>query len=565
MKNILVILLCSLAVISCNDKAVTSSLSEAEVNMQDNPELSIEILKSIDRTALRTRKQRARHALLYSIALDKNYIDIANDSIIAPAVKYFAHHGDINTRFACYYYEARIHENAGNLEDALLCVSRAEKLDTSRVDDGILCMLYAMKGSIYDRSWRTSDAVKAKESARVYALSSGKYRHYAYYTLSCAISYRKLEDESNLIRCIEEAKRFKEHFGLHEVHLYNDVIINYMLDTHVESDEILRYVENYIEEYPQIKLINWRNIARVYHNAGQVAQALLMLERHAAYNDISKDPGYYAVLSELCEMNGNHVGALQASNLYSEINDAIDMELHKSDIRLIEERYLHQIDSMQQRHRLSYTVALLIFLCSIFSYYVLRWRKKHIAVKKDLEELQDEYDLLKSLQEKLIEQNREASDRLSEYSNVHDYLCEQECRVGDTEKELLQILGHRLKSLSAFLQRPIPDSLSKVAVQIDHLKKNRNYIVDSIGFLYAVNYPVLISELRSFGLTSSEIGYCCLLLIGLNIPEAGVVIGREASIYNISSAIRKKMALPTCSSNLDKWLAKRFTELYPEQ
>ena len=118
-----------------------------------------------------------------------------------------------------------------------------------------------------------------------------------------------------------------------------------------------------------------------------------------------------------------------------------------------------------------------------------------------------------------------------------------------------------MKSLSAFLQKPIPDSLYKVVPQIENLKKSKNYLVDNIGLLYAVTYPDFVSELRQHDLTSSEIGYCCLLLLGLNIPEAGEVIGRVSSIYNVNSAIRKKLGIT--GQNLDKWLINRFVELYP--
>ena len=51
--------------------------------------------------------------------------------------------------------------------------------------------------------------------------------------------------------------------------------------------------------------------------------------------------------------------------------------------------------------------------------------------------------------------------------------------------------------------------------------------------------------------------------MGLSMPEAGDVIGKSSSIYNINSAIRKKLKLPTSTTNLDKWPIKRFEELYP--
>ena len=86
MKRLLVFLLCASAVfLSCKDNQVESALNSAEISMNNNPESSLEVLESMDKDLLSTRKQKAKYALLYSMALDKNYIDIKTDSIIAPA------------------------------------------------------------------------------------------------------------------------------------------------------------------------------------------------------------------------------------------------------------------------------------------------------------------------------------------------------------------------------------------------------------------------------------------------------------------------------------------------
>ena len=174
----------------------------------------------------------------------------------------------------------------------------------------------------------------------------------------------------------------------------------------------------------------------------------------------------------------------------------------------------------------------------------IKWRRERIRNKKDLTELQQEYVALTLLKERL--------------EGTYQYLSAQMPESFPTDQEVMAVLGQRIKSLSAFLQRPIPDSLSKVASQIDDLKKNKNYIVDSVGLLYAVRYPDFVSDLRKHGLTSAEIGYCCLYLLGLNIPEAGEVIGKVSSIYNVNSSIRKKLGIT--GMNLDKWLLKHFTE-----
>ena len=124
-------------------------LDDAESYMDERPDSALAVLRAMDPDMLPGRKAKAKYALLHSIALDKNYIDLTTDSIIAPAVEYYRRRGDVESRFKCHYYQARIHENSGDIDNALLCAAKAEALDTSKVSADMLCMLYGMKGTIY--------------------------------------------------------------------------------------------------------------------------------------------------------------------------------------------------------------------------------------------------------------------------------------------------------------------------------------------------------------------------------------------------------------------------------
>ena len=73
-------------------------LSRAETFITDNPDMALKVLDSLDVEELSTRRLQARYALLYSIALDKNYVDVKDDSIIAPAVRYYARHGSADEK-----------------------------------------------------------------------------------------------------------------------------------------------------------------------------------------------------------------------------------------------------------------------------------------------------------------------------------------------------------------------------------------------------------------------------------------------------------------------------------
>ena len=72
--------------------------------MENHPDSAYSLLQTIDSEALRTRGGRARYALLYTQAQDKNYIDETNDSLISEAVDYYRQTDDVRRKFLSYYY-----------------------------------------------------------------------------------------------------------------------------------------------------------------------------------------------------------------------------------------------------------------------------------------------------------------------------------------------------------------------------------------------------------------------------------------------------------------------------
>lgn len=544
MKRLLVLLLCtSVVFLSCKDNQIGSALTSAEISMNDNPESSLEILESIDKDLLSTRKQKAKFALMYSMALDKNYIDIKTDSIIAPALEYYQIHGPKEERFLCNYYHARIYENAGDNENALLCAVKAESVDTSKVSAQNKCLLYALKGQIYHQEWRIQESIEAYILACRYALSSNKFRHYAYYCLELARAYYYSSDFLNSMVWVKNAENFFDYFTNVEIHKYKAMVLLNMFDSDVKPEICVEYAEKYIEEYPSHKLTNWHIVAKAYLNAGNPDKAYEMIQKYVV-NANSITP-YYGIIAEILEQLKDYQGALEAQKTFAELVKERDVARHLSDIKVLEERFEGELVQAHQRHIISYISGISLLLLLITVCLVFKWRNEREQNMRGLADLQQEYNALISLKERM--------------DSSYQYLSHQIISDSQTDQELMRVLGYRIKSLSAFLQKPIPDSLSKVASQIEDLKRNRNYIVDSIGLLYAVTCPDFVSELRAHDLTSSEIGYCCLYLLGLNIPEAGEVIGKVSSIYNVNSAIRKKLGIS--GANLDKWLIKRHTEL----
>ena len=94
------------------DRALTETLDRADALMEEHPDSALALLRPYDGAKIRSEAQRARFALLYSMALDKNFIDTADFKVLQPALDYYPTHGTNADKLRTLYYEGRIYENA---------------------------------------------------------------------------------------------------------------------------------------------------------------------------------------------------------------------------------------------------------------------------------------------------------------------------------------------------------------------------------------------------------------------------------------------------------------------
>ena len=93
-------------------------LDDAEAHLEMHPDSAFVALDSIDRRELNSPELRARHALLYSIALEKCGIRMTSDSIINIAVDYYTDKGDKVTTDKALRWRDIILEHASTIESA---------------------------------------------------------------------------------------------------------------------------------------------------------------------------------------------------------------------------------------------------------------------------------------------------------------------------------------------------------------------------------------------------------------------------------------------------------------
>ena len=74
---------------SCQAFRITDILDNAERQLAVAPDSALMTMRSVRKYAVLIPKHRARYGVLYSAALDKNYIDVASDSLIRFSADYY--------------------------------------------------------------------------------------------------------------------------------------------------------------------------------------------------------------------------------------------------------------------------------------------------------------------------------------------------------------------------------------------------------------------------------------------------------------------------------------------
>ena len=182
---------------------VAEKLLQAEAVMNEYPDSALNLLKGIAQPELQTQAHHARYALLYSQALDKNYIDLTNDSLINIAVDYYKDRDDVKAKFLSYYYLGRIYTNANNLTQATLAYMEAEQLVDELGDDYAAGLLYKQIGLVYDSYYDFPKSLQAYQQAIEHFTKANKPIHKIQAKLTLSTVYRNLnEKEKSWIRLI---------------------------------------------------------------------------------------------------------------------------------------------------------------------------------------------------------------------------------------------------------------------------------------------------------------------------------------------------------------------------
>ncbi len=110
--------------VSCHSR-IKTELNKVEHLLDNHPDSALSILSQINTREITGERTLAHYALLKSAALDKNYIDIGNDSIISIAKNYYQKKGVSYDRMRSFYYFGIVKKNASDFAAAVVSFEKA--------------------------------------------------------------------------------------------------------------------------------------------------------------------------------------------------------------------------------------------------------------------------------------------------------------------------------------------------------------------------------------------------------------------------------------------------------
>ena len=186
--------------IACTSLDVHKALNDVETYIMERPDSALAVLDSMGRSILSSERDKAHHALLYAMALDKNFIDVNDDSIARVAVDYYSKHGPDRHYARSLYYLGVAYYYQGAYDKAILEFSKAEEI-AKGCDSLYWGMTKSVQALVYDQTYNNKEELNClREAYRIYEGIADSYKMQSV-ILRMAMCYSSIRD-------YEEAEKY---------------------------------------------------------------------------------------------------------------------------------------------------------------------------------------------------------------------------------------------------------------------------------------------------------------------------------------------------------------------
>ena len=539
MKKLLTILLLVLCLASCNRHSEHwATITEMERNIEERPDSLLIVLQSINTDELVGDEERAKHALLLSMALDKNVIDKTDFEVLQPAIDYYEDNGSATDKLRTYYYQGRIYQNAGNDTSAMEHFVNALSVGSQSNDILTKARIHFAQSNIYYDLYDFDNFIESNKSAALYFKQAEEYDSYAFCLIRIINGYTLKDEHEKALPYIEECKLMLDGLNITILTDFYSSYITYLIryGTEQEIDEI---IHQYINSIPSPN-IDWLTIANAYYTMHKYNEALSILSQYDTEGNEYKEKKYLAILYEVYKSLGDHKNALEIFEEYVDIFTINIFAKMQQDTKFVEERHnleMAKAKETEAKNKRTIAVWACLFIMTALLYALNIIRRRLQISRANNKELVVEKQRYEQLYADAIAE-RDALTKMVEDSSV--------------QEEAKAVIKARLDVLNKVIISQITGTTSankKAYEELESLLANKDSFIESTRLTIEGNNPEFITALKQRGLTDEEINICCLYAIGLKGKDIKAYTSQSRH-YHHSADIRHKFGLSENDTNL---------------
>ena len=395
MRNLIYTLYILLVLTACTTHQGTrAQLDQAEALMTEQPDSALTILQQVDDAQLTTKALQARFALLLSMALDKNYIDAASDSLIHPAVEYYENHGSSREKMLTYYYLANVLYNAKETAKCLISLTDAEKYAKSIEDHFYLGMIYRMMADAYNTIYCHNEEVKYYQLSYDSFCKTTFQSHTNFALLNVGLGHSNNHDYEQALTIFNKVLEIAEKEAddvLTEICLQNLGHTYRLIGNNRESIQTILRLEKLFPQ--QIRSRDYSNIANCYAELQMADSAIYYMQKAETLARNSIDTQVtYNINYKLSKYKGNYQMALENYEKLYDLNAFVtDSIMGKSVLVTLQDYIVQQAEyesykARQEKFRLYFIITILfigIITSSIIIYQ--RWQNKNLEIEQSIQ------------------------------------------------------------------------------------------------------------------------------------------------------------------------------------
>ncbi len=541
MKRIIYIIILVVSLMSCEGHSEHwTAISQIETYIEGRPDSALAVLQAISPDDLIGKDEKALYALMMSMAMDKNYVDVKSDSLIMLAVDYYDEHPDIEKRFLSYYYLGRVQDNGGHYTKAMLSFAKAEELIEEFADKSQIGLLYVHIGLINERVYDYPKSVDAYNKAFDYFVAAGNiiYQYYLRLSIGQVLFNLKQYDaaETHLTETMEWAYDNEDYYLCQScfetlIMLYEQQADDKALFLLYESpyaavcedDMILSQSLAYMSAYRNEEDKASKYLERAWDNASDMSDTTILLFKEYRIN----------------KLLGAYDKALNTYEKLFQMQDSIVRHTLQQPILTAQNDYFKsqaEYNALKLRHNRQVSILIFIVLAFVFFAVMLYVRYRMVAKNSEINRnMEMIHDLEASLFSKDKDVSRMTSDAVQMNQQINELFVRQFELIDKLSKTYYETHGTSKEKDAIY---------SQVKCEIENLRTDKKYILQLEDIVNKYKNNVMRftrEEMPQF----SEMDYrlLCFLYAGFSAKAISIFTGDSiGNIYMRKSRLKSKIS-----------------------